>query len=109
MHTSGDFVLVGQSFKKSSDWNLISVYDWNGNYVSTINIKKGYELECLFNSDEDYYAGFYTSYYKTYYVNAIKTVKVKNKNGKYVKKLVKYKKKKKKLMRDNYIYKLKRF
>ena len=109
MHTSGDFVLVGQSFKKSSDWNLISVYDWNGNYVSTINIKKGYELECLFNSDEDYYAGFYTSYYKTYYVNAIKTVKVKNKNGKYVKKLVKYKKKKKKLMRDNYIYKLNRF
>ena len=106
MDTCGDFVLVGQSFKKSSDWNLISVYDWNGNYVSRINIKKGYELECLFHSDGNYYAGFYTSYYKTYYVDAVKTVKVKNKNGKYVKKLKKYKKKKKKLMRDNYIYKM---
>lgn len=106
MDTAGDYVLVGQSFKKSSDYNLISVYDWAGNYVSKVNIKKGYELECLFHSEEDYYAGFYTSYYKTYYVTAFKTVKVKNKKGKYVKKIVKYQKKKKKLMRVNYIYKM---
>ncbi len=106
MDTAGDYVLVGQSFKKSSDYNLISVYDWNGNYVSKVNIKKGYELECLFHSESNYYAGFYTSYYQTYYKTAYKTVKVKNKNGKYVKKIVKYQKKMKKLMRVNYIYKM---
>lgn len=104
MDTAGDYVLVGQSFKTGSDWNLISIYDWSGTYVSKVNIKKGYELECLFHDEDTFYAGFYRSYYQTYYKTAFKTVKVKNKNGKYVKKLVKYQQKKKRLMRDNYIY-----
>jgi DNA-binding beta-propeller fold protein YncE len=104
MDTVGEYVLVGQSFKKSSDYNMLSVYDWQGNYISRINIKKGYELECLFHTTDKFYAGFYRSYYKTYYTTAYKKVV---KNGKKVR--VKTKVKKKKLMRDNYIYKIDKF
>lgn len=101
MDTIGDYVLVGQSFKSSSDYNLLCVYDWEGNLVSRINIKKGYELECLFHTDDKFYAGFYRSYYKTYYASTFKIVK---KKGEKVR--VETKTKKKKLMRDNYIYEM---
>ena len=103
MDTSGDYVLVGQSFKKGNDYNLISVYDWDGNFISVINIKKGYELECLFHTDDKFYAGFYRSYYKTYYASTFKIVLQKGKKVR-----IKTKVKKKKLMRDNYIYELNR-
>ncbi len=101
MDTAGDYVLVGQSFKSSSDYNLFSVYDWDGNLISRVNIKKGYELECLFHTDDKFYAGFYRSYYKTYYASTFKVVM---KKGEKVR--VETKTKRKKLMRDNYIYEM---
>ena len=95
-----DYILVAQSPKSSSQkYNIITVYDWDGNYISKMNVKKGYEIESVYHVGSKYYAGFYRSYYKTYYKTVIKKVKV---NGKTKKKKVKVKYKK--FCRANYVY-----
>lgn len=97
-----DYIMVAQSPKSSKQkYNIITVYDWDGRYVSKINVKKGYEIESIYHVGSKYYAGFYRSYYKTTYKNVVKKVKV---NGKIKKKKVKVKKRK--LQRDNYVYQL---
>ena len=83
----------------SQKYNIITVYDWDGNYISKMNVKKGYEIESVYHVGSKYYAGFYRSYYKTYYKTVIKKVKV---NGKTKKKKVKVKYKK--FCRANYVY-----
>lgn len=100
MDVTDDYILLGYS----GATNIIMVYTWDGELVSKINLKKGYELENIYHVGSQYYATYYRSYYKTYY----KTVKkVKVVNGK--KKTVKVKQKYKKLMRDNYVYKISGF
>ena len=101
MDTAGDYILVGQSFKGDKPYNIISVYDWDGNYISKVNIKKGYELENIYHNGSTYHAAFYTSYYETYYVTKFKIKKVRGKNVK-----VKTKLKYTRLQRVNYVYKL---
>lgn len=101
MDTAGDYILLGQSFKGNKPYNIISVYDWNGNYISKINIKKGYELENIYHNGSTFHAAFYTSYYETYYVTKFKIKKVRGKKVK-----VKTKLKYTRLQRVNYIYKL---
>ena len=97
-----DYILVAQSPKSSKQkYNIITVYDWDGNYISKINVKKGYEIESVYHTGSKYYAGFYRSYYKTYYKTVVKKVKVK---GKIKKKKVKVKYRK--FMRDNYVYRI---
>ncbi|MGN1166278.1 MAG: hypothetical protein ACI4S2_07635 [Lachnospiraceae bacterium] len=97
-----DYILVAQSPKTSSQkYNIITVYDWEGNYISKMNVKKGYEIESIYHVGSKYYAGFYRSYYKTYYKNVIKTVKV---NGKTKKKKVKVKYRK--FCRADYVYRI---
>lgn len=100
-----DYILVSQSAKYSGQQNIISIYTWEGTYVSQINVKKGYEIENIFHTGKQFYAGFYRSYYKTYYTKEKQKVK-KKVNGKIktVTKTVKIKHRK--LMRDNYIYSL---
>lgn len=68
-----DYILVSYS----GSTNIIMVYNWEGQYVTRINVKKGYEIENIFHVGKQYYATFYTSYYKN-----------------------------KKLCRDNYVYKI---
>lgn len=97
-----DYILVIQSFKGNKPYNIISVYDWEGNYITKINTMKGYEIENVFHIGKQFYATFYTSYYKIYYTKEKQTKIVKGK-----KKTVTVKVKHKKLMRDNYIYKIK--
>lgn len=98
-----DYILLAQSPKTSKQkYNIITVYDWDGNYISKINVKKGYEIESIYHVGSNYYAGFYRSYYKTYYKNVVKDVKV---DGKVKKKKAKVKYKK--LQRDNYVYQIK--
>ena len=97
-----DYILVAQSPKAANQvYNIITVYDWDGNYISKINVKRGYEIESIFHIGSKYYAGFYRSYYKTCYRTVVKKVKVK---GKLRKKKVKepYSK----FMRDNYVYQI---
>jgi len=101
MDTAGNYILIGQSFKDGKPYNIISVYDWNGNYLSKVNIKKGYELENIYHYGNTFHAAFYTSYYETYYVKGYKIKKVRGKKVK-----VKTKLKRKRLKRVNYIYKL---
>lgn len=98
-----DYIMLAQSPKSSGQtYNIITVYDWDGNYISKINVKKGYEIESIYHVGSKYYAGFYCSYYKTYYKDVEKTVVV---DGKEKKKKVKVKYRK--LQRDNYVYRIK--
>lgn len=97
-----DYIMVAQSPKTSKQkYNIISIYDWDGNYISKINVKKGYEIESIYHVGSKYYAGFYRSYYKTTYKNVVRSVKV---NGKTQKKTVKVKQRT--LQRDNYVYQI---
>lgn len=97
-----DYILVAQSPKTSKQkYNIITIYDWDGNYISKINVKKGYEIESIYHVGSKFYAGFYRSYYKTYYKKVVKKVKVK---GKVKKKKVKVKYRK--YLRDNYVYQI---
>lgn len=97
-----DYIMLAQSPKTSKQkYNIITVYDWDGNYISKINVKKGYEIESIYHVGSKYYAGFYRSYYKTYYKNVEKKVVV---DGKEKKKKVKVKYRK--FQRDNYVYQI---
>ena len=97
-----DYILLAQSPKTYGQvYNIITVYDWEGNYISKINVKKGYEIESIFHIGKKYYAAFYRSYYKTCYRTVVKKVKV---NGKTKKKKVK--ERYTKFMRDNYVYRI---
>lgn len=71
-----DYILISYS----GSTNIIMVYTWEGQYVTRINVKKGYEIENIFHVGKQYYATFYRSYYKN-----------------------------KKLKRDNYVYKISSF
>lgn len=106
-----DYILVAQSRRTSAHaYNILSVYSWDGQYRSRVNVKKAYEIESIYHIGTQFYAGFYRAYYKPAYKYKIKKVKKKWKkvNGKWK---YKYKKKKvkvkyNKLIRSNYIYKL---
>ncbi len=100
-----DYIILSQSpNSKSQKYNIFSVYTWDGIYIRTINVKKGYELESAFHSGSKFYAGVYRSYNQAYYKRAKKTVV---KNGKKVAKMVKVRRWR--LMRDNYVYRLSGF
>lgn len=98
-----DYIMLAQSPKTSKQkYNIITVYDWDGKYISKINVKKGYEIESIYHVGSKYYAGFYRSYYRTRYKDVEKTVKV---DGKEKKKKVKVKYRE--YQRDNYVYQIK--
>ncbi len=101
MDSYSEYMLVVQSPGNGGKENIISVYDWDGKYMSRVSLGSTYELENVYHRNGNFYAGFYRSYYKTVYVDGW-TIKVtygkKNK--------VKTKLKTTKLLRDNYIYKL---
>ena len=101
--------------KKGQKYNIISVYDYQGNYLATIRTaRSGREIESIYRVGKELFAGEYHSHYKTKTKYVKKKVKVRNKKGKVVrtkKGKVKYKKKKikvkyKVLYRDNHIYKI---
>lgn len=60
----GNYTLVSQSYSKGKPYNNIMVYDWDGNYLSKLNLGKKYELESVFHTGKAFYANFYTSFYK---------------------------------------------
>ncbi len=109
----GEYILVISSPYGSRGTNLLTAYDWDGSYVTTVTVSGGYEIENTFIKDKRVYVTSYHSYYKSYKAKVKKTkrVKKKNKQGKYyyVKKTYYVYVTKQKLLRDNYIYKLYRF
>ena len=109
----GEYILVISSPYGSRGTNLLTAYDWDGSYVTTVTVSGGYEIENTFIKDKRVYVTSYHSYYKSYKAKVKKTkrVKKKNKQGKYyyVKKTYYVYVTKQKLLRDNYIYKLYKF
>lgn len=92
-----DYILLGYS----GSTNVIMVYTWDGTFVTQINLRKGFELENIYHVGSQYYATYYRSYYKT----CEKTVKTtKEVDGKTT--TATEKQTYKKLMRENYIYKI---
>ena len=106
----GDYIFRALSPKKRGQRQAVAVYDWEGKYYGRIDLATGYELETIFFSGNKMYAGLYRSYYKTTYKTVVteKKVKVKGKKKKQLKK-VKEKIPVTKLVRDNYIAKVKTF
>lgn len=97
-----DYILVGQSPNKNGKYNLIVVYDWDGNYIKTCTIKNKYELENIYHIGNQFYATFYTSYKKTQYQTVTKIKKIAG-----IKTKIKVREKVTKLKRENYIYQIK--
>ena len=132
MDSFGDNIVVCNSFSSGKPYNVLSVYDWDGNYLQKIKLNRGMELESLIHIGNKLYAGFYKAYTARYQMKSrpsfqINKYKVKKKvliksgknKGKY-KTVYKYKKRvvkvrvyykdKKKLRwmnRDNLLYRVK--
>ncbi len=123
IETCGDCIIQCSSFLNDKKYNILSIYDWDGNYLSKIKLNKGMELESAFVVGKKLYVSYYRSYMKTF----IKTitvekrvkVKIKHKKGtkknkkkkkkyKYVKKKFKKKIRVQKLQRDGYLYRVQR-
>ena len=98
--TTEDYILVAQSGSQ----NLISVYNWDGEYIGRVNVLRGYEMESIFHAGSQYYASFYRSYYKVYYTKEKKTVYIRGKKKKTTVKV-----RHRQLTRDNYLYKIGNF
>lgn len=64
IETYDDFILVGQSYGYGYTGNNILVYNWNGAYMSRLNLGNTYEMESIFHDSSGFYIGYYTSYYK---------------------------------------------
>ena len=103
--TTDDYIIVAMSPNGAGTKNSIAIYTWDGTFISQVATKAGYEMEGVFHAGKQFYAVSYRSYYKIYYTKQKKTVTVKVK-GKTKKKKVTVKVRHRKLMRDNYIYKL---
>lgn len=56
------YIASAQYAYKSGGYSLIQLHDWSGKYVGTINIRKTYELESVFDVKGKVYAAFYHSY-----------------------------------------------
>lgn len=97
----GNYVLVGQSPYKKNKYNRITVYNWRGQYLSTVRLCKRYEVETLYHTGKTLYAGYYRSYYETYYLSKWRIKVYRGKKHK-IKKRLKYTR----LKRDNYIFRV---
>lgn len=78
----GDNILIGESFGSTyaKRYNILSTYNWDGQYVTTTRLQQSFELESVFAAGTRIYAGFYRSYVKN-----------------------------RKFMKDNYIYRVNTF
>jgi len=102
INVTDDYILIGMSPNKSSQlYNVICVYEWDGTYRFMINAKSGYELECVYNIGDELYAGFYRTYWQSYYRTEKQIVKEKGK-----KKIKTIKVKDSRLIRSNYVYQI---
>ncbi|MGI6722596.1 MAG: fibronectin type III domain-containing protein [Anaerovoracaceae bacterium] len=65
---NSEFIVRAQSRRTSGQkYNILTVYDWNGNYISKTKVNRHYELENVYFAGSRLYAGLYHSYTKTKY------------------------------------------
>ncbi len=57
------YIASAQYAGTSNGYSLVMLHDWSGKYIGTMNIRKTYELESVFNVNGKVYAAFYRSYY----------------------------------------------
>lgn len=88
----------GLIFRSQSGRNILTVYDWDGRYKYKVNLNLSGEIESVFFRKNTLFASVYRSYYKT----RRKLVLVKKK-GRKVPRI----KTVKKLVRNNYVVKIK--
>lgn len=108
------YILRSMSFSSSPyNHNIVYIFDLMGNFIKTLKLGTGYEIESIYFVNNRMYGATYRSYYKTITKKVKKKVlvAVKKKNGK-----VKYKYKTKKvkqsyyvLRRDNNIIRIKNY
>lgn len=96
----GYIIRAFSAYNKTYNQNILYVYDYNGNFVKTVKLGSGYEIESLYFSGDKLYASTYTSYFKKITKTVKKKVKV-VKNGKVKKVKKKLKVTKYVLRRDN--------
>ena len=102
---TSEYVIRAFSPTGGNKYNILAVYDWEGNYIKKIKLNPYDEVEYVTIAGSKVYCGVYATGYETKTKTIV--VKVKKKNGK-------YKKKKKKISyqvfrRYDYIYKLTKF
>ncbi len=100
----GDRIVVCNSPKGRRPYNVLSVYDWDGHYLSQIKLNRRYEAESVFHVGSSLYVGFYRAHVENYrWVLKTKTVRKKGKRVRvryYGKKWGRY------LNRDSYLYRV---
>lgn len=59
MGSDEDYIYFPMSPKDSNRDNVLVVYDWSGNYVTTVHLDTDRESESMFMVNGDYYVSFY--------------------------------------------------
>ncbi len=62
----GNYIIVCNSFKPGKPYNILSLYNWKGDYISRIKLNRGMELESVFRAGNRLYACYYKSYVARY-------------------------------------------
>lgn len=66
MDSFDNYIVVCNSIGRGVPENLLSVYDWNGNYLSRVVLNRSMELENVFHQGSQLYAGFYYAHWEKY-------------------------------------------
>ena len=65
MESAGDYIYDVRSFKGKRKYNMVTIHTLSGAYVGKIKFpyvkSPGYELECIFHDGDNFYAGYYHS------------------------------------------------
>jgi|GEM_PF-4840450 len=104
MDSFGDRIVVCNSYASGKPDNVLSVYDWDGKYLSRVKLARGMELESVFHQGNQLYVSFYKAYTARYlWKTKVKKTRKKGKIRVYVKKR---KSGLKFLNRDGYVYRV---
>ena len=97
---AGFIIRSFSAYNRTYNQNILFIYDVAGNYVKSVKLGRGYEIESIFFIGKKLYANTYTAYWKAKYKKVKKLV-----NGKTIKVKVKYYA----LARDNNILRIKNY
>lgn len=64
LDSTDKYLLIAHS-PNGNAGNIIAVYDWEGRYVSNISLPTGYELENVYNVENQFYATYYVNGYSS--------------------------------------------
>lgn len=94
------------AYNRKYNQNILYIYDFAGNFVKTVKLGKGYEIENVYFVDDKLYASTYMSYFKKITKKVKRYVTVRTKSGRKVRKKKKVKVTVYRLRRDNNIMRI---